>query len=160
MTTKKIKYVLNFTSYIFSSITILLILSFPIKHPFSFIEINNSTYFNYHLPINNLSPNTQVIIKEKDMYLIETYLTKDVCNSRIITSSHELPFSSYIGKVILILPFLIPFKLIFNICFTILALLIPFCFYKLNELKHSLNIKHTKYSLSKTNSKEHQSLHS
>ena len=160
MTITKLKYVTNFTSFLLGSIAFLLTLNFNINYKISIFEIDNYTYINYYSPINTLSQNDIILFNEKDMYHVDTYLSNDICNHYITTSSHQIPYSSYIGRILIILPFIIPFQTISNSFYILSTILIVICFIKLHHLKYLPNIKNIMLLLSKIHSKEHRSLHS
>ncbi|MBR3840620.1 MAG: hypothetical protein IKM20_05755 [Erysipelotrichales bacterium] len=160
MTIKKINYVLNFTSFLFCSIAILLAITFNLEYKLSIIEIDNRTSINYHSLVSELEPNDTIIFKEKDMYHIDTYLSKDICNYRITTTSYQMPYSAYIGKVLFILPFHVPFKALSIILYFISVILTIFCLFKLHQLNYLPNKQHIKQLISKIKLTKHQSLRS
>lgn len=110
MSTNKFLSVINFTSLICFSLSLLLSLICPIHYKLSSININDKTYITYEITPKNLRHDDIIIITNNN----ETFTTKldytDLGNYRVYTENDYYTFSKYHGKIIATLPFISPLQ--------------------------------------------------
>lgn len=155
MALKKVIYVLNFTSFICCSLSLLLLILSPVQYRFMVTEIDSNTYITYHTPISHLSENDLILTKQGNDYVCTTYLSKDAGNRRLHTDSTIIPYVSYIGKVVFTIPFLISYHTLSQLGCMLLLVYGLHCFTSLHHLKMLPDIANIKLPHIRTKVQSH-----